>query len=31
MNTTMKEFGVADPSDNRRQAKRLDEIAWPWS
>ena len=27
MNTTMKEFGVADPSGSRRQAKRLDEIA----
>ncbi|MCX6568887.1 MAG: hypothetical protein NT147_07555 [Candidatus Aminicenantes bacterium] len=27
MNTTMNEFGVADPSINRRQAKRFDEIA----
>jgi hypothetical protein len=27
MNTTMKELGVTDPSDNRRLAKRFDEIA----
>ena len=27
MNTTVKEFGVADPSGKRRQAKRFEEIA----
>ncbi len=27
MNTTMREFGTPDPSGNRRQGKRLDEIA----
>jgi len=28
MNTTMKEFGMTDPSGDRRRGKRLDEIAW---
>jgi|PlaIllAssembly_1097288.scaffolds.fasta_scaffold123974_3 uncharacterized membrane protein len=27
MNTTKNEFGVSDPSGNRRQRKRLDDIA----
>ncbi|HSA95886.1 MAG TPA: hypothetical protein VLJ16_07540 [Acidobacteriota bacterium] len=27
MNATMKEFGMTDPSGDRRRAKRLDEIA----
>ena len=28
MNTTMKEFGMTDPSGDRRRGKRPDEIAW---
>jgi hypothetical protein len=28
MNTTMRESGTADPSGDRRQGKRLDEIAF---